>query len=55
MRSWFCNKLRLNCKAFAWHSIYVTAEKGAMLLKKSELFREIWFSWTVYVLERVLF
>ena len=34
MGSWFCNRLRLNFKAFAWRGIYMTAERTVVLVEK---------------------
>ena len=53
MGSWFCGRLRLNFKAFAWRGIYMTAE----LVKKwliSGLISGNLAIWTVLVLEKVL-
>ena len=38
MGSWICDRLRL--EALAWRSIYMTAERAVMLVKKVTYFEE---------------
>ena len=44
MGFWFSDRLRFNFKAFAWRDLYMTEERAVMLVKKSDLFREIQLS-----------
>ena len=44
MGFWFSDRLRFNFKAFARRDLYMTEERAVMLVKKSDLFREIQLS-----------